>query len=62
VSTYKEAGSGPHDSDRITGSGNATCGCKHDGLRWTDMCAAACAEWQTTHAAAALEHAKAVQS
>lgn len=52
---YHDAGSGPHDSEpRADGLRN--CGCEHDGLRWVGMCAAARAEWQLTHDAAALEH------
>ena len=52
---YNDAGSGPHDGAQRD-DGAVNCGCKHDGLRWLDMCAAARAEWQLTHDAAALQH------
>ena len=53
---YNDAGSGPHDGAQRD-DGLCNCTCKHDGLRWLDMCVAARTEWQLTHDAAALEHA-----
>lgn len=58
---YYDAGSGPHDSAAAREDGTRNCGCRHDGLRWLEMCQAARNDWQRRHDAAVLEHAKAVQ-
>lgn len=52
---YYDAGSGSHDSEPRA-DGQRNCGCKHDGQRWLDLCAAARREWQLTHDAAAFDH------
>jgi hypothetical protein len=60
---YYDAGSGPHDAESAANArGERNCGCRHDGLRWESMCAAARAVWETERKEAAAARAAGGQS